>query len=279
MNPFVDYLNSLRTQDGATNPNYVEENRTEYLDRIRAAHPSFPDDGELRIPTLVWNLISAMRSTTFSLDVIFLTGDAGDGKTAACVDLARAEGLSRPLRPIDRAGRFTIIKDASELLEEELRQAIARSRSGGEALLVAINEGRLRRLAQTPELKDVWNKIIEPALAAWIDARQAEQLDLAMRTSRIGVVNFRYRMHVRTVAPALLKSWTKVEYWEQGAICGSCPKSETCPILASNLISRGTHCSPGDRHVGIRAFRGPATSFSTPPGCPCFCDNWRPCLQ
>ena len=30
MNPFVDYLNSLRTQEGATNPNYVEENRTEY---------------------------------------------------------------------------------------------------------------------------------------------------------------------------------------------------------------------------------------------------------
>jgi hypothetical protein len=166
MNPFVDYLNSLRTQDGATNPNYVEENRGEYLDRIRPVYPEFPTKDELRIPTRIGNLISAIRNSSFPLDLIFLTGDAGDGKTAACMDLAQAEGVSRPLLPVDRVGRFTIIKDASELPdEEELRGEIARCRSERKPLLVAINEGRLRRLAQAPELKDVWNEVIEPALA------------------------------------------------------------------------------------------------------------------
>jgi len=233
MNPFVDYLNSLRTQDGATNPNYVEENRAEYLARVRTAHPWFPSDEELRVSTRIANLVRAMRDDGFPLDLVFLTGDAGDGKTAACVDLARAEGVEPPLRPIDRAGRFAIVKDASENPEAELLATIAHSRRTHEPLLVAINEGRLRRLARAPELRDAWTDVIEPGLAAWIDEARADRLDAAMRARRLGVVNFRHRMHVRGVVPALLKSWTRAEYWEGNSSCATCPARESCPILAN----------------------------------------------
>ena len=185
------------------------------------------------------NLITAMRRDDFGLDLVFLTGDAGDGKTAACVDLARAEGLAHPLAPIDRAGRFTIIKDASEHREEDLREIVSRSRASHQPLLIAINEGRLRRLGRSAELSDVWEDVIEPALTSWIDEGQAERLDVAMRDRRIGVINFRHRMHVRTVTPAFLKTWTGVEHWEEGPICRVCPKRETCPILANASSLRG----------------------------------------
>jgi hypothetical protein len=233
MNPLVDYLNSLRTQDGATNPNYVEENRPEYLARVRAAYPWFPSDEDLRVSTRIANLVAAMRRDDFPLDLVFLTGDAGDGKTAACVDLARAEGVDHALRPFDRAGRFAIVKDASENIEEDLLASIAHSRRMREPLLVAINEGRLRRLAHTRELRDAWDDVIEPALEAWIDDAQAEHLDAEMRTRRLGVVNFRHRMHVRTVAPALLKSWTRADYWEGSSACATCPRRDNCPIMAN----------------------------------------------
>ena len=239
-NPFVEYLNSLRTQEGATNPNYVEENRAEYLDRIRAVHPRFPSSELLRIPTRVSNLIDAMRSGDFAFDLVFLTGDAGDGKTATCVDLARAEGLDRALDPIDRVGRFTIVKDASENPEADLREVINRCRTHREPIVVAINEGRLRRLAQGPELKGYWDDIIEPALAPWIDEEKASILDQKMRQHRIAILNFRHRMHVRTVTPLLLSTWTRPEYWENGSICPSCPKRDDCPILANVSSLRGS---------------------------------------
>lgn len=233
LNPLVDYLNSLRTQDGASNPNYVEENRPDYLQRLQVEHPWFPTEAQLRVWTKISSLVAAMSQPAFPLDLVILTGDAGDGKTAACVDFALQAGVERPLRPVDAAGGWQIIKDASENPEEELVAALTVARAGGGArLLVAINEGRLRRLRTTPALADVWTTVIEPALSAWIDATVAGQLDAAMRVHRIGVVNFRHRMHVRTVAPSLFATWTPPAYWEEGP-CAACPARERCPILAN----------------------------------------------
>jgi hypothetical protein len=243
-NPLVDYLNSLRTQDGASNPNYVEENRSDYLERLRAEHPWFPSESQLRVETRITALVGAMAQecSQFPVDLVILTGDAGDGKTAACVDLARAHGIVRALQPIDAAGPWTIIKDASENSEAALLNALAASRAPGRSrLLVAINEGRLRRLRTVPALVDVWKEVIEPALASWIDADAANRLDEAMRRYRVAVVNFRHRMHVRTVAPALFDTWTSPAHWEEGP-CGSCPARHECAILANarDLRDRAT---------------------------------------
>lgn len=230
-NPFVDYLNSLRTQDGASNPNYVEENRSDYLAGIRAQHPWFPTEEGLRVETRISALVSAMIDPDFPADLVILTGDAGDGKTAACFDLVRRLeiGPPRTLRPLDRAGPWTILKDASEATEEELRSGLEAPHSGGK-LLMAINEGRLRRLRHHPALEPLWETVIDPALSTWIDASVAADLDAQMRAYRIAVVNFRHRMHVRTVAPALYRSWTVPTYWESGP-CGACPARDRCAIL------------------------------------------------
>lgn len=237
-NPFVDYLNSLRTQDGETNPNYVEENRADYLAPIRAEHSWFPDESDLRVQTRISELVEAMKAPGFPLSLVLLTGDAGDGKTAACMDLAGACGMTRPLAPIDHVGVWTIIKDASENLEEELLAAIEAGRRDGGRVLVAINEGRLRRLGRAAQFAEVWGSVIEPALAAWIDDARAQSLDAAMRTHGVGVVNFRHRMHIRTVTPALLESWSRPAYWEEGP-CATCTARAGCPILANAGSLRG----------------------------------------
>lgn len=233
MNPIVEYINSLRTQSHDADPNYVEENRAESLARLRVNHPWFPADEVLRVPTHISVLIEAMRRPDFPADLVFLTGDAGDGKTAACVDLAASEDVRRPLKPVDRAGNWIVIKDASEIGEPELLAAISASRRDHTRLVVAINEGRLRRLQRTSELKDLWSSVFTPSLASWIDNTAAGALDAAVREHRVVVVNFRHRMHVRPVTPALLEVWTRKEFWENGAGCGSCSAQAQCPILAN----------------------------------------------
>jgi len=233
VNPFVDYLNSLRTQDAESSPNYVEENRAESLQRIRQNHPWFPPEPTLRVQTRMSVLVEAMRRDDFPVDLVFLTGDAGDGKTAACMDLARAEGLERPLEPIDTIQAWTVIKDASEVPEEQLLEAISRCRQERRRLLVAINEGRLRQLQRSPDLAPLWSKLIEPSLRSWIDDSTANLLDGAMREERVAVVNFRHRMHVRTVTPSLLQIWSRNTFWEDSPACGGCKARTSCPILAN----------------------------------------------
>ncbi|WP_141323412.1 hypothetical protein [Myxococcus sp. AB025B] len=233
MNPFVDYLNSLRTQDAESSPNYVEENRAESLQRIRQIHPWFPTEQTLRVQTQMSVLVEAMRRDDFPVDLVFLTGDAGDGKTAACMDLARAEGIERPLEPIDTINAWTVIKDASEVPEEQLLESISRCRKERRRLLIAINEGRLRQLQRSADLATLWDKLIEPSLRSWIDRSTADQLDSAMREERVAVVNFRHRMHVRTVTPGLLQIWSRSAFWEDSPACSGCKVRASCPILAN----------------------------------------------
>ena len=46
VNPMVEYVNSLRTQERGANPSYVYENRKPFLDRLRAGASWFPNDDE-----------------------------------------------------------------------------------------------------------------------------------------------------------------------------------------------------------------------------------------
>jgi hypothetical protein len=97
--------------------------------------------------------------------------------------------------------------------------------SPAEGLIVAINEGRLRRLFRSlsAEAQGLWKAIVEPALEGWLDSERAKALDAAMLRERVLVVNFRHRFHVRTVTPDLLATWTPQSLWEQSPACGACP--------------------------------------------------------
>src|SRR5207249_2684045 len=103
-----------------------------------------------------------------------------------------------------------------------------------EGVIVAINEGRLRRLFSglSPHAQELWRQIVEPALEGWLDDQRAQVLDDAMRREAILVVNFRHRFHARTVTPGLLAKWTPSPLWEQSPACGACGVRERCPILA-----------------------------------------------
>ena len=122
-------------------------------------------------------------------DLIFLTGDAGDGKTALCARVARRLGHDEELLDITPVGKWLIVKDASEVEEDRL-QALLATRlapgADGPRLLIAINEGRLRRVMRfgVTTRPALWEQVIEPALEAWIDDEAARRLDARMRVEQ-----------------------------------------------------------------------------------------------
>lgn len=244
-NPMVSYLLSLRTQGSDRNPSFVFETRQPDLDRLRESAPWFPTAEQLHVKTRLDRFVDDLVSDAVSPRIVILTGDAGDGKTALCDLLARRLGRTQPL---DRcsvvAERWTILKDASELVEHELVAHVVNALRADPSrrLVIAINEGRLRRLARAPgaterdraELELLWRSVIEPSLDGALDEAQAAELDHRSIERSVIVLNFRHRMHVRTVTPALLASWTDESLWERRAeACATCPARERCPILAN----------------------------------------------
>jgi len=236
-NPMVEYLNSLRTQQQGSNSTYIHEARRDFLSSLQRESPWFPDENQLYVRTQLDALVDDLAEGTKRVRLLFLTGDAGDGKTAFCAALARRLGFEGELQWETVIGPWQIIKDASEideavlaaLIEGQLQESPARG------LIVAVNEGRLRRLFRglTTEAHGLWKEIVEPALEGWLDSERAEALDAAMVRERVLVVNFRHRFHVRTVTPNLLATWTPTSLWEKSPACGACPARSRCPILAN----------------------------------------------
>ncbi len=238
LNPMVEYLTSLRTQQRGGNPSYVHENRTVFLRQLRERHPWFPADGELHIPSRLDQLVENLAGKSPVADVVFLTGDAGDGKTAACAALAEQLGLTDDLVPEAAVGGWVIIKDASELTASRLEQLLTdlhlQRTATSPRLIIAINEGRLRRLENKLYAGHPFREgILRAALDPELDAAGAETLDAAMRTQRTLVLNFRLRAHVRQAVPALLERWTRPEFWENSPTCSTCPAADRCPMLAN----------------------------------------------
>ena len=114
---------------------------------------------------------------------------------------------------------------------ERIKTHLQQSPDNG--LIIAINEGRLRRLFRGLLLEGLWKEIVEPALEGWLESDAAVLLDEAMRRERVIVINFRHRFHVRTVTPDLLETWTSPLLWEQSPACRDCSARARCPILAN----------------------------------------------
>jgi hypothetical protein len=234
----VEYVNSLRTQEHGANPSYVYENRKPFLDQLRAGAAWFPNDDALYVRTKLDDLVDDVAADRLASDLIFLTGDAGDGKTALCAQVARRLGRDDELVDVTPVGKWLIVKDASEVEEDRLQALLAERLAPGAAgprLLIAINEGRLRRVMRfgVTTRPGLWEHLIEPALEAWLDDEAARLLDQRMRLERVTVLNFRHRFHVPTVVPSLLTLWTRPSWWEGSPTCGRCPARGRCPILTN----------------------------------------------
>jgi len=233
----VKYLNSLRTQQQGSNSTYIHEARRDFLSSLQRDSPWFPDENHLYIRTRLDALVDDLVEDTKRVRLLFLTGDAGDGKTALCAALARRLGFEGELHWETVIGPWHIIKDASEVEESVLAGLIEGQlqESPTRGLIIAINEGRLRRLFRglSAEAHVLWKEIVEPALEGWLDSERSKTLDAAMLRERVLVVNFRHRFHVRTVTPDLLATWTPQSLWEQSPACSVCPARAHCPILAT----------------------------------------------
>ena len=237
VNPMVEYLNSLRTQQQGSNSTYIHEARRDFLSSLKSKYSWFPDENQLYVRTRLDVLVDDLVAGTKRVRLLFLTGDAGDGKTALCAALARRLHFEGELQWETEIAQWRVIKDASEVEEPVLAALIEGQlqESPAKGLIVAINEGRLRRLFRSlsVEAQGIWKEIVEPALEGWLDLDRAQALDAAMLRDRVLVVNFRHRFHVRTVTPSLLATWTPKTLWEQSPACGACPANTRCPILAN----------------------------------------------
>jgi hypothetical protein len=121
----VEYVNSLRTQEHGANPTYVYENRKPFLDQLRAGAAWFPNDDELYVRTKLDDLVDDLSADRLASDLMFLTGDAGDGKTAFCAQVAQRLGRDEELMDVTPVGNWLIVKDASEVEEDRLQALIA----------------------------------------------------------------------------------------------------------------------------------------------------------
>lgn len=254
INPMVEYLNSLRTQQQESNATYVHEARREFVRELRATAPWFPEESQLHVRTKLDQLAVDLSAERIQLRILFLTGDAGDGKTAFCAQLARELRHEAELTAETVMGNFLVIKDASEVDEKLLRQRILAHlvSEPPSTLVVAINEGRLRRVfrgLQGKEPHALWNDVVQPALESWADEQRVSGIDAAMRASRVMVINFRHRFHVRSVAPALLALWTEPTQWETSPACTACPKRVECPMLANVADLRKPRVQEGIANV------------------------------
>lgn len=260
MNPLVELLTSFRTQaEGMTQTTYVHEQRDEYVQSLRERFPGgLPLDSALRVRTRLDDLVEHLLVDR-SIGLVVLTGDAGDGKTALCAELARRLGHALDMPQVE-AGGWTIIKDASEIPESgstngsDLQTIVTRHLAaprGTSRLLLAINEGRLRRLARTSVLGELGSAIVLPSLEA-LDEETARAVDARSREAGVLVLNFRQRFVVRELVRGFLEAWTPASAWEGGP-CRSCPAREGCPILANAqaLRAAGTRERVADALVAV----------------------------
>ncbi len=168
VNPMVEYLNSLRTQQQTSNSTYIHEARRDFLQSLQRVAAWFPDEKRLQVRTRLDSLVDDLATGAQSVSVLFLTGDAGDGKTAFCDTLAQRLGFEGALKPETLIGSWRIIKDASEVEEGALAALIEKQLESvpSKGLIVAINEGRLRRLFRSLSANGqrLWKEVVEPAL-------------------------------------------------------------------------------------------------------------------
>jgi hypothetical protein len=229
-NPFVDYLSRYTTAS--------PDHEAAFDEFIAQATP--PAAGPLRLNTIVERFLQERFARPRPPSVI-LTGNAGDGKTYLCRQIAQAFNGGTPVdweeivdKPLQRDGlALHMIKDLSELGDEkgvEVLQGLAATlgdHQSGERYLIAANEGRLRYLLrQRGELHQLYT-------AVDIQLRggpQEEHPDIV-------VINLT-RVTTSAFVPEALAWMTDPAHW---AACEACPILARCPVRHNAACLREQH--------------------------------------
>ena len=227
-NPFVDYLTRYTT----ASPDH-EAAFDEFLSRLAP-----PSGQPLRLQTRVEAFLQARFGQADPPSVI-LTGNAGDGKTYLCRQIATAIA-GHPIddwdaladQPIERNGvRFHIVKDLSELGAERgvaLLRDLARTWEvgGPDRFLIAANEGRLRDLLGKAGVSGLYRNVDEQ-IQRGVDAG----------SPRLVVINLT-AVTTSSFVPEALGWMTDEANW---AACAPCPIFSRCPVRHNAARLRDPH--------------------------------------
>lgn len=178
------------------------------------------------------------------VDVVLLTGNPGDGKTAFLVTVREAliEAGGRALRDdesgwlIELRGRgFSAVYDASEShdgvgSDELVHAALAPADQGDHTALLAVNDGRLLQF-----FTDYQH--LYPSLEREVRRRMNGN---PASDSRVALVDLKQRAMAdhsgNGLALRIAEQFTRPDLWE---ICSQCSAQESCPILRNAELLRG----------------------------------------
>ncbi len=231
-NPFVDYLKRYTT--------ISPEHEAAFDEFITQTEP--PSGSYLRLDTKIEKfLLSDLFSKKHPPSVI-LTGNAGDGKTYLCRQVATYLNGSLPRDWEEKSSwakqladfNIIILKDLSEVGEaagDEFLHRLAYSyqETAHEVFLIAANEGRLRAiLSKGEDLHD---------LRADVEAQLRDGPNFA--SQHLIVINLN-QISTSSFVKKALEWFTATGNWKA---CEECPANSTCPIhynakkLSEDLIT------------------------------------------
>lgn len=216
-NPFVAYLNRYTTVSS--------EHEAAFDEFITQAKP--PSGETLRLDTKIETFLSVVFARERPTSVI-LTGNAGDGKTYLCRQIATKLNNGRIPKNwdsethwiLDRPNhKLIVIKDLSEMGEingAKLLKGLAKQYHGEKYIfLVAANEGRLRAVLAKEGLAELENDV-------GIQLRDGPDIN----NQHLVVLNLN-QITTSSFVPQVLAWLTDSQHWQA---CTGCPAFNACPI-------------------------------------------------
>lgn len=153
-----------------------------------------------------------IRARALDGDILFVTGNPGDGKTHV---------LKRLEAELKKA-KVAVCLDANELAEDELADLVDQSMRGKAGCVIAINEGILVGLLQTAK-SSKWSKLVQSQLLYpfnYIGGRRPAQEE----SSRLKVVDLNQRNNLaRSIVEKALSKLISFT-----APCAGCPGASAC---------------------------------------------------
>jgi serine/threonine protein kinase len=224
-NPFVAYLNSLHNASGA-NENALAESQ--------ARNPNFCHiHVSLPVTDYIFN-----RLTDHNDSHVILTGNAGDGKSTICLEIfKRFNGIpfDQPLASDMKAeeivrhqgANITLIKDMSELTEQERRFLLEKACSNNERYLIVSNTGSLLKAFEgLARDRTEWLTLQNDLLGA-LDS--AEPKDITYRKKTFHIINIGRVDSIDTT----IKVFEKMLAGERWQKCDTLECKDNCPIYAN----------------------------------------------
>ena len=216
-NPFVPYLNRYTTVSS--------EHEAAFDEFITQAQP--PSGEMLRLDTKIETFLSDVFARKRPTSII-LTGNAGDGKTYLCRQIATKLNNGRIPENWDREThwilehsdyKLIVIKDLSEMGEKngaKLLKGLAKQYQGEKYIfLIAANEGRLRAVLAQEGLAELEDEV-------GIQLQDGPDLD----NQHLVVLNLN-QITTSSFVPQVLDWLTDSQHWQA---CTDCPAFNACPI-------------------------------------------------